>query len=405
MSSRGDLHKQLSRVVDTIKAQGYKFEEVMPEEMQDHFHDMTALKDAREYIKMIEAREVDLRAENDELLSKLQAKQAEIDDQPAELKALQVDLRQAYHETDYYKRLANDAQVQAERFQIKLIEASKQQTTVDVDSRRIERLERNLADREAVAHKLREENCRTADLYETQHKYDQALIEEKDKTITAMIEHSRKLEAEKTEEMEDHEKVSGAHDSLIECLERDSMNAAQAFNRNSAKLLNQVQLSNQLHSAIASELVPLQSFYKHALEILDAYQTMFATLSNTDCRGVPSIPKSVDDAMDFANDSLYSWQHVTADLHAQESVQGEVLRQVDDMVGVAANVYLALEGLKDSVSDFLHRLRADTHALSATNTKVASNQATIVLTPKMAPSQGSVASLKSFVKTFVSARS
>jgi hypothetical protein len=391
MTTRGDLNKQLTRALDTIKTQGYRFEEVIPDEIRDHFHDMAALKEARTYIKSIETREADLRAEKVNLLSKLRAKQTEIDDQPAEFKALQIDLQQAQ-----------------QRYQEKLTEACRLQTTADDDARKIQRLERNLTDREVAVRKLLNENRNMVDLYENQHKLDQALIEEKENTIIAMIEHSRQLEAEKTEEMEDHEKVSGAHDSLIDCLEQEYMTANQAFNRNSAKLLNEVQLSNQLYSAIASELMPLGSFYRNALCILDVYQVIFSTLSTTNGRAVLSIPPCIDDAMDFASDHLSSWQHVSADLHAHNSVQGQVLHQVDDMFGVAAHTYITLEGLKESVSGFLDRLRSE-RAASSSSTRsevVRNSQASMTSTPTIPPSESNGTSLKNLVKRFaIAARS
>jgi hypothetical protein len=408
MTTRGDLNKQLTRALDTIKTQGYRFEEVIPDEIRDHFHDMAALKEARTYIKSIETREADLRAEKVNLLSKLRAKQTEIDDQPAEFKALQIDLQQAQHRVAYYKGLSDDAQARAERYQEKLTEACRLQTTADDDARKIQRLERNLTDREVAVRKLLNENRNMVDLYENQHKLDQALIEEKENTIIAMIEHSRQLEAEKTEEMEDHEKVSGAHDSLIDCLEQEYMTANQAFNRNSAKLLNEVQLSNQLYSAIASELMPLGSFYRNALCILDVYQVIFSTLSTTNGRAVLSIPPCIDDAMDFASDHLSSWQHVSADLHAHNSVQGQVLHQVDDMFGVAAHTYITLEGLKESVSGFLDRLRSE-RAASSSSTRsevVRNSQASMTSTPTIPPSESNGTSLKNLVKRFaIAARS
>lgn len=401
MSGRGDIQKQLLQVISIINAQGYDLEDVMPDEMRDYFQDMTALKEARTYIKDIESREKELQAKNASLLMELKSKQAKIDEQPLEFKAMNVDLQQSQHQIDYYKGLADNAQIRAERYQRKFAEAFKLQTTADDDARKIQRLERDLIDREAAIYKLIVENRATTDLYEAQHEEHLRIIEEKNHKITAMINHYNQLEAETAEAIEDHVKVSEVHDSLIDTLEQDSMTTVEAFNLNSAKLLNRLDLSDQVHSTIASELALLHSFYEHTFSILDIYQFIFQNLSDPTSRIIPSIPKSLDEIMDAANDKLYSWQHVSADLHAHNSVQGEVLCQVDDMVNVAARIYTSLESIKDFVSGFLDRLRSDPDALTTTKGLVGGNSK-VFSTPVQdsISSRSSISSFASFAKRF-----
>jgi hypothetical protein len=379
MSGRGDIQKQLLQVISIINAKGYGLEDVMPDEVRDYFQNMTALKEARTYIKDIESREKDLQAENAYLLIELKSKQAKIDEQPLEFKAMNVDLQQSQHQIDYYKGLADDAQIRAERYQRKLAEAFKLQTTADDDARKIQRLERDLIDREAAIYKLIVEN----------------------RTTTAMINHYNQLEAETTETIEDHEKVSKAHDSLIDILEQDSMTTVEAFNLNSAKLLNRIDLSDQLHSTIASELALLHSFYEHTFSILDVYLSVFQKLSDPTSRIIPSIPQSLDEIMDAANDKLYSWQHVSADLHAHNSVQSEVLCQVDDMVNVAARIYTSLESIRDFVSGFLDRLSSDPDALTTTKGIGRDNGKSVsTLVQGSISPRSSISSFASFAKRF-----
>jgi hypothetical protein len=40
MTTRGELQMQISQVLSTVKSQGYKIVDVIPEEMQDHFQEM-----------------------------------------------------------------------------------------------------------------------------------------------------------------------------------------------------------------------------------------------------------------------------------------------------------------------------------------------------------------------------
>jgi hypothetical protein len=401
MSSHGDLRKQLSQVFNTIKAQGYRFEEVMPGAMQDHLHDMIALKEAQAYIKEMGIREKTLQDENASLLAKLKVKQVDIDDQPEEVKALKVDLQQAQHQIDYYKGLADHAQIRAERYQRKLAETSKSQIAANDDARRMQRLERDIADREVAMFKLLEENRNMTNLYETQREQDKILLQEKDDTIVAMVNHAKQLVSQNVEAIDDQVKVSEAQDALIDTLEENSITATEAFNRNSAKLLNQLRESDQLHSAIASELKPLHFFYESVLNILGVYQSIFHDLSDSSVSTMPTIPQILDASMDTANDELYSWQHMSTDLHAHCSVQGEVLRQVDDMANVAARMYTGLESMKDVVSCFLDRLHNDPKGwVTAKSRCTRSRKAPTTPRISMNSPPSSVSSITSFVKRF-----
>jgi hypothetical protein len=401
MSSHGDLRKQLSQVFNTIKAQGYRFEEVMPGAMQDHLHDMIALKEAQAYIKEMGIREKTLQDENASLLAKLKVKQVDIDDQPEEVKALKVDLQQAQHQIDYYKGLADHAQIRAERYQRKLAETSKSQIAANDDARRMQRLERDIADREVAMFKLLEENRNMTNLYETQREQDKILLQEKDDTIVAMVNHAKQLVSQNVEAIDDQVKVSEAQDALIDTLEENSITATEAFNRNSAKLLNQLRESDQLHSAIASELKPLHFFYESVLNILGVYQSIFHDLSDSSVSTMPTIPQILDASMDTANDELYSWQHMSTDLHAHCSVQGEVLRQVDDMANVAARMYTGLESMKDVVSGFLDRLHNDPKGwVTAKSRCTRSRKAPTTPRISMNSPPSSVSSITSFVKRF-----
>lgn len=86
MSTLGDMQKQLSHIVEEAKTKGYKIEDVIPENMQNHFSEMTELNAARQYIHEIQAREQDLQIDNNALRAKIKEKEAEINDQPSTLR-------------------------------------------------------------------------------------------------------------------------------------------------------------------------------------------------------------------------------------------------------------------------------------------------------------------------------
>ena len=361
MSSLGDIQKQLSRLMSVVSAQGYKLEDVLPEEMQDHFHDMTALKEARAYIKEVEGREKQLQAENDKLASDLRAKQAEIDDQPEEFKALKIDLQQCQRSIDYYKELADNATERAERYQRRLAESSKTQITADEDSRKIQRLECELADHKAAMFKLLEENRANAELYETQHEHNLKLIEEKEDKIIALTNYANQLDAEHTETTEISEQVSEACDTLIQSLQEESLDAAELVTKHSLSIL----MSEQLYSAISSELAPINDFYSKAFDILTVYQTIFQSLSESDCGTVPTMPQDLEATLDACCEDLEHFQVYSATFSTESLAQAKVRQQVDDMAKSAGRIYTTLDTIKKDVTSFVNRLRNDPYAWEA----------------------------------------
>lgn len=165
MSTLGDMQKQLSHIVEEAKTKGYKIEDVIPENMQNHFSEMTELNAARQYIHEIQAREQDLQIDNNALRAKIKEKEAEINDQPAEFKALKVDLQQAYRQIDYYRDLSEDSQRRAQRYHRDLSLAVKDQIAFNEAIAKIERLQNELGQHQSTIRQLQTENERTAETF------------------------------------------------------------------------------------------------------------------------------------------------------------------------------------------------------------------------------------------------
>jgi hypothetical protein len=363
MTSRGNISRQLSQIASVIHAQGLTFEDVMPGEMRVHFRDMVALQEARAYIKEIEGREAELQASNADLLSQLAAKQAVIDDQPGEFKALKVDLQQSQRHIDYYKGIANHQEARADRCQRKMEEACKASSIAAADAGKIERLECDLAERQITVHKLLQENCAMRDTHESEHEKTLELIEEKDAIIVALTDRINQIEAEQLMAHEDSDEFNDTCYSLIDDIEQEVTTAAEVVNFKSIKLFELRESHDQLCSAVASELAPLIRLYDHVYGIMEAFREIFRCLSNPHTRAVPRIPQSLDGMLDAANDQLYAYQRVSDEIHTQPLVQKyslaqqAVVHQVDDIAKAAAHTCTGLEDFKEDISSFLDRLR------------------------------------------------
>jgi hypothetical protein len=362
MTSRGDISRQLSQLVAVINAQGHKFEDVMPDEMQGYFQEMVALKEARVYIKEVEGREKELQTSNASLLTQLEAKQAEIDDQPEEFKALIIDLQQSQRQIELYKGLANHYETRAERYQRRMAEACKAQTTALAEADKIERLERQLADCGNSVHKLLQENCALRDTHEAEHAKDLELIQEKDAMIVILTNRVSQLETVQLMADEDSNDFNDQCYSLIDEIEQEASTAAEVVNSKSVKLFELKKSHDQLCSAVASELAPLIRLYDHVCSIMQAFREIFQCLSDPHTRGIPQIPQSLDGMLDAANDQLYAYQRVSDDIHTQPLVQKYslaqqmVIQQVDEIAKVAAYTCTGVEDFKEEISSFLDLL-------------------------------------------------
>jgi DNA repair exonuclease SbcCD ATPase subunit len=404
MSGRGSIQNKLSHIMSLIKAEGYKIEDVIPQEMQDHFSDMAALKEARQYITEIESREKQLQAENVDLSARLLIKETEITNLPEEFKALKIDLAQAQRRGDYYKELAENAQTRAERSQSRLTDLAKTQAATQDDARKIQRLESELADHAAAMFKLLEENRALKDLQDTQQEQEHKLVDEKNAQIADLVNQINMLEVEKLEAVELSEKVSETYDTLIQSIEEETLTAADVLNRHSVSLVDMVKSNDQLYSTIATEIVPLNSFFDHAFSIMAIYQAIFQDLVDPNCTAIADLPQALDTTLDAANEDLLRFQVVSTALQNEGLAQERIRRQVADMAQIAARMYITLDGIRKDVSDFLNLLRSNPNAWLVMKrlegTPQASSPSCETPTPSMSSPRSSISSFVSLKKRF-----
>ncbi|KAH7406757.1 hypothetical protein DE146DRAFT_599057, partial [Phaeosphaeria sp. MPI-PUGE-AT-0046c] len=314
MASRGDIQRQFSQLMGTINTQGYNLEDVIPAEMQDHFQDMVALKEALSYIKEVEAREEDLQESNNDLLAQLQAKQTEIDNLPNDFKALKIDLQQSQNRIDFHKGIADRESQRAAQYQSKFEKACRQQIETAEDARRIQQLERHLSEREDSLFKLLQENTNIRGVYEDKLDEASKLSDEQDATIAMLRNRVVQLEAEAIQEREIADEVTDTCHSLIDSVGQESSTAAEVINTKSIQLFRERKSNDHFHSAVVSELAPLNAFYHHAFAVLEAYRSTLenALVSKDLAHG--GMPHAIDAMMNSANDQLDFYKHLATDL-------------------------------------------------------------------------------------------
>jgi chromosome segregation ATPase len=326
ISNLGDIQKQLSQILVEAKAQGHKIEDVIPEELQLQFQKMTELKAAREFIKDLESREKDLQAANATLRDKIKAKEAEIENQPAEFKALKVDLQQAHRHIDYYKELAEDSQRRAERYQRSLSNAVRDQIASEEAAAKISRLQTQLQQHQATILTLQEENRRAAETFDQLRTQDAQAMAANAAKLAEALSHASTVESES-------EQFSETFTTLIENLESE-------------------------HNVIVSEVTPLNNFFRRAFSMLQIYQVLFQTLSDPSAPGIPVLPSQLESLMSAAALDLELYESVHSALREAEGVaQEQVREQLQGISGSAAEMLSSFGFIKGNVQMFLARLR------------------------------------------------
>lgn len=286
ISSRGKLQMQFSAILAEVKSLGYRIEEVIPDGLQDHFQDMTELKLARRFIEEFVEREKGLQAENGDLLVKLEAKEAEIGNQHKDFHALKVDLQQAQYSIDIYKKIAHDMAKRAERCQYSMAQAFTKQMVTDDLIEKVKRLQTELHDLQTVYQDLLQENIHA------------------DQQLAAVILQIQLLQAADSE-------ISDAHAALIVTLELDHAIVSAAVN-NKTLLLRE---TDKIHSAIESEIAPLNNFFGYTVTILGIYQSLSRSLSNPNSLILAGLPNDLAKILRAAAEDLeiYEVVHKTLD--------------------------------------------------------------------------------------------
>ena len=349
MATLGDMRKQLSDIVANVKTKGYQIEDAIPDVLRDHFKELSELKAAREYIREIQDREQDLQTHNNTLRAKIKEKEAEIDDQPAEFKALRVDLQQAHRQIEYYRELAEDSQRRAQRYERELALAVTDQAASDEIIARADRLQKELEQLQCTNVQLQAENERAAETFTNLRAHDAAIIAANEAKFAKILSHTSEVENES-------EQFSETFTTLIHDLESEVLSASASLNDKAAL----VQKTETLYNAIVSEAAPLDRFFSRAFRILNIYQILFRSLSDPAHSSTPSLPLELDPLMEGASQDLYVYEQVHRTMCEDPGLAGERARTYLNGISKSANEMMqSFNSIKADVAMFLTRLKKE----------------------------------------------
>ncbi|KAL1800245.1 hypothetical protein ACET3X_000587 [Alternaria dauci] len=359
MSTLGDMQKQIFQLVEEGRRKGYKIADVIPENVQNHFSKMSELNAARQYIQEIQAHEQDLQTDNNFLRAKIKEKETEIDDQPAEFKALKVDLQQAQRQIDYYRELSEDAQRRAQRYQRDLCLAVKDQVASNEVTAKLERLQNELGQHESTIRQLQTENERMAETFADLRAQDAEMIATNEARIANILSHASQIEDE-------NEQFNETFTTLIDKLEFEISSAATSVN-DKATLLRKMEM---LHNAIYSEVAPLHRLFSRALKVLQIYQLLFQSLSDPYTSDIASLPLELDPLLDSAIQDLYVYNEVHRTMCQDSGLAEEHIRtHLNGISKSAKDILQILTSIKGDVANFLARLKKEPGTWAAVKAK------------------------------------
>ncbi|KAF5849194.1 hypothetical protein GGP41_006104 [Bipolaris sorokiniana] len=112
------------------------------------------------------------------------------------VKILQVDLKQARHQIEYYKVLGENSQRRANRYQESLTQATKGQVAASHLEAQKEQLQRQLAQHKFIFHKLRSENERAAENFARLRDRDKKALAACEVRLADLVSHACEVETE-----------------------------------------------------------------------------------------------------------------------------------------------------------------------------------------------------------------
>ncbi|EMD94718.1 hypothetical protein COCC4DRAFT_64364 [Bipolaris maydis ATCC 48331] len=246
------------------------------------------------------------------------------------VKTLQVDLKQARHQIEYYKVLAEDSQRRANRYQESLTQATKDQVAASQLEAQNEQLQRELVQHKFTIYKLRSENELAAENFARLRDRDKKALAACEIRLADLVSHACEVETES-------EAFSDVFTNLIDTLENENVVARSLLNDRAA-LLNK-------------------------MEVLYSVVGLFQALSDPHRTTIGSLPPDLDALMTGACDDLHAYREIHGMLsNVGGAAQDQIRKELGGMSESAGGMLTSLHYIKRDVGAFLARLHAEPRA-------------------------------------------
>ena len=416
MSGRGEYQKQLTALVAAAKANDLTLEDILPDNLEEHFQEMAELETYRKYIKELEDREKELQTAKEILTKNLDEKQIEIDNLPAEYQVMRVDLQQAQRQIFLYKETSDDLQKRVERYRHQLKDIVDKQQADASAAGKIEDLQTQIEDQQTVINKLMDDNRKSEAMFEQLRESDTKALKRKDKQLAKKdkeLTEKEEMLAKLHQQVQEANNVKAALDdtnslltddnadmeTLVDVLPDDSLavweqnidllqqnlslvEQHQALEEHHIAVKSQLyeimatyeyaaaqDCKAQLFAAAVSETKTLNRFYKASFDVLDSFAKAFHSPE----ADIPSL-SYITAQLDTAQEALAGYDSVKKVVRAITDGSGNddldqvaFCKELDSLAASAADSMSSLEILHNGLWSFLHQLSGDPKMLSDLN--------------------------------------
>ncbi|KAJ4288508.1 hypothetical protein N0V90_011745 [Kalmusia sp. IMI 367209] len=357
MSTTEDLKKRMAAILAEATAQNLNLNDVIPSEVQDHFHGVAALRDAKNLIADLEEEKKELMEKTSDLGKQLKEAQQALENIPADQKALKVDLDQANRSVEFYHKLMDAAELRANQYQDKLREALQKQNDVEEHQKKIEMLENgNQALQYSMKNLVKEnENGKVISDQMLERKEEKIMalekcVREKDKVIMEKDETYEKL-------IEESSALEKQYERLVSMIDTSNCETANRLNITGVHLV----AAERLQEAIFAQIQPIRHFYVCANDVLNIYKTVFQQLLNTTEQNVSRLPDRLWENLTAAATSCLVFHKLRDETKFQGVLETTQHMQLTEMVFSAEDMLNSLTAIADDVNQFLSKLDHQPH--------------------------------------------
>jgi len=350
MSSLGDLRKRIAAAIEEARHQNINLADLIPDEVQEHLK--IGYNTAENYIVEIEEREKISKEKIITLEQELETSKQAVQNIPDDHKQRKIDLDQAHHATEFYKKLQIAAEERADRFKKKYEEALDQIKDSQETEQKNKRFETENTQLRMSLLKSTEENSALMDKLDAEKDVHLKRLEAKENQLMDLEKVLKKTESQFNVLSHDNLALEGHLSGLFIDLDEETTNTAAALN----KTTNRLNATLLLRNATFSEIEPLRRFYGHAHVILIIYQKIFRQLLNTTDSSAYEFPDMIPATLKAASKELEAFTIMRRTFMDAGLEQEEFRRQLDTLAEYGIIMLHSLESIAVDVEQFLKQL-------------------------------------------------
>jgi predicted component of type VI protein secretion system len=346
--SLGDIRQTIASAYASANAAGYTLEDILPQEVQDHFQNLTQLNDARTYIKEVEEREKALEADNERLAKELREEKKKVEDLPEEHQQRITEVQMLKGNADFTTILMRREEERASDYQARWEKA--QRLVIELQAREKHGAETVLENEQLKRRiiQLLEDNRSLTELYHDLTEQNENELQDKILEVEAMkceVEHYSALN-------QDNQAIEHTLSGVCEGLESENSDVAAQLNATSQRVHGLERLNN----ATVSEVKILSRYFHRAFQVLSIYQKIFQDLISLDAKKTLYLPDDLQVTLHSAQNECDSFATMRKMMDLEGLKVDDVRSELDGMAREAYRMQGSLVDIAGDVRAFLHTL-------------------------------------------------